>query len=194
MTGHDREAKQKHPTRFKPGESGNSKGRPKGKATADKLGPSTSAFNVIFDKTFKVTQNGHERELTAEEALQWRTYQDAIKGDKPARRQVFKMIAKRDKWRAQNEKPVPKQIEFLSETDPDNADEAMLILGVASIDQNRQKEASGTRKYLLLEPWVVQAALSRRRGGVRLDDKEIAEISRCTREPKTLRWPRGSRE
>lgn len=194
MTDKNREAKPKHPTRFRPGESGNPKGRPKGKADADKLGPSTSAFNVIFDKTFKVTQNGVERELTAEEALQWRTYQDAIKGSKPARRQVLKMIVRREQWRAQNEKVAPRQIEFLSETDPDNADEALLILGVASINQNLQESTTRARKYLLLEPWAVQAALSRRRGGRKLDDNEIEDIRRCTRDPQTLRWPRGSRE
>jgi GTP-dependent phosphoenolpyruvate carboxykinase len=45
---------------------------------------------------------------------------------------------------------------------------------------------------LLLEPWAVQAALSRRRGGSRLTDKDVIDIKRCTRDAGALRWPRGT--
>jgi len=47
-----------------------------------------------------VTQNGRQRELTVEEALQHRTYQDAIAGSRFAQRQVLKRIAKREQWLA----------------------------------------------------------------------------------------------
>jgi hypothetical protein len=47
---------------------------------------------------------------------------------------------------------------------------------------------------LLLEPWAVQAALRRRRGGQRLTDKERDDIRRSTRDPDCLRWPRGTDE
>jgi hypothetical protein len=50
------------------------------------------------------------------------------------------------------------------------------------------------RAQLLLEPWSVQAALGRRRGGQRLTDSERSEIRRCTRDPDCLRWPRGTDE
>ena len=46
------------------------------------------------------------------------------------------------------------------------------------------------RAQLLLEPWAVQAALRRRRGGNRLTDRERDEIRRCTRDPDGLRWPK----
>lgn len=36
-----------------------------------------SAFDIVLDKTLIVFQNGVMRELTVEEALQHRTYQDA---------------------------------------------------------------------------------------------------------------------
>lgn len=194
MTGKNEGQKPAHSTQFQAGVSGNYKGRPKDNAAADRPDASASAFGIIINRTFEVTQNGQQHELTAEEALQWRTYQDAIKGDKLAQREVLRMIAKREKWRTKNEKAVRRKIEFLSETDPDNADEAMLILDVAAIDQERQRQSSRTRKYLLLELWAVQAALSRRSGGRKLDDQEIEEIKRCMRDPTALRWPRGSGE
>ena len=38
--------------------------------------------------------------MTVEEALQHRTYQDAIAGSRSARREVLKMIAKREQYLA----------------------------------------------------------------------------------------------
>ena len=75
--------------------------------------------------------------------------------------------------------------------DPGNADAALLLLGIAAHDPSRA-EFAADRAPLLLEPWAVQAALRRRRGGNRLTDKERDEIQRCTRDPDSLRWPRGT--
>ena len=79
------------------------------------------------------------------------------------------------------------------EPDPTNADEALLILGIAARNPDRQQFES-KREWLLLEPWAVQAALSRRRGGSKLTEEEIEDIRRCTRDAATLRWPRGTAE
>jgi len=76
--------------RFVKGQSGNPAGRPK------KRRPHVSAFDIIFDKTLTVSQNGIERELTVDEALQLKTYQAALKGSKMAVRAVLKMIEKRE--------------------------------------------------------------------------------------------------
>src|SRR6516165_8954733 len=53
-------------------------------------------------------------------------------------------------------------------------------------------QCANSRAPLLLEPWAVQAALRRRRGGQRLTEEELEEVRRCTRNPETLRWPRGT--
>jgi hypothetical protein len=173
--------------RFEKGRSGNPAGRPKKARAAE-----ASAFEVIIDKTLTVVQSGVPREMTAEEALQHRTYQEAIAGSRMAQRTILKMITKREKERAAKF-DVPKvQVTFRSyEEDPSNADEALQILGIAKrkeLQDGRQED----RDYLLLEPWAVQAALSRRRGGHRLEKKEIDEVTRCTRDPDKLRWPRKS--
>jgi len=110
----------RHPpgaSRFRKGQSGNPNGRPK----ADP-GPSPSAFDIILDRTLPVTQNGKPRELTIEEALQHRTYEDAIAGSRPAQRQVLKWIAKREKWfAAKGARKHPSVKRLVEPGDPDNA-------------------------------------------------------------------------
>ena len=80
-------------TRFRKGQSGNPRGRPK----KTKPDPQSSAFDVVIDRTLTIVQGGVPREVTVDEALQHQTYQNAIAGNRPARREVLKMIAKREK-------------------------------------------------------------------------------------------------
>src|SRR5690606_13394901 len=84
-------------TRFRKGQSGNPKGRPR-KVRSEQT--SASAFDIVLDKTLMVTQNGVERELTVDEALLLRTYQDALAGNRPARRRILQMILRREEWLA----------------------------------------------------------------------------------------------
>jgi hypothetical protein len=178
-----------NPGWFRKGRSGNPRGRP----TASR--PSrTSAFGIVVDKTLTVTHQGATREITMEEALQQRTYRDAVAGKRMAQREVLKWIEKREAWLAEH---VPKAswqpIEQLSSPDPDNADAALLLLGIVAHNPARA-DIGASRAQLLLEPWAVQAALRRRRGGNRLTARQLAEIRRCTRDPDNLRWPQEIEE
>src|SRR5262249_32273946 len=56
-----------------------------------------SAFEIVFEKRLTITQGGVDRELSVQEALQLRTYQNALAGNRMAQREVLKMIAKREK-------------------------------------------------------------------------------------------------
>ncbi len=172
--------------RFKPGKSGNPKGRPR-KA----LEPRTSAFDVVIDRTLTITRNGQPREVTMEEALQHRTYQDAIAGKRLAQREVLKWIRKREAWiAARNATKSSGKIEMLVSEDPMNALDALLILGIATADDDVAKYGPNDPcRRALLEPWAVQAALNRRRSATPLTEKERAEILRCTRDEASLRWP-----
>jgi hypothetical protein len=177
-----------NPGWFLRGRSGNAKGRPKSPRTK------ASVFEVLVEKTLLVNDPGGTREISVEEALQLRTYQDALGGKRMAMREVVKWIIRREAWLEKNEPRPSRQIIWRGiEHDPDNADAALLLLGIAAHNPARaglDKE----RAQLLLEPWAVQAALRRRRGGQRLTDKERSEIRRCTRDPDSLRWPRGTGE
>lgn len=174
---------------FRKGQSGNPKGRPKSRTE-----PRTSVFDVVTEKTLTVTRNGVPRAITMEEALQHRTYQDAVNGNRPAQREVLKWIEKSEKYLAANSKrKPPKSKPLLFSPDPDNADTALLLLGITEPDPQRQ-DYGADRAQMLLEPWAVQAALSRRRGGRKLTEKDVAEIRRSTRDPDSLRWPKGTCE
>jgi hypothetical protein len=176
-------------SRFRKGQSGNPKGRPRAAKAK-----TNSAFDIVIDRTLTVTRSGVAGEVTVEEALQHQTYRAAIAGNRPARREILKMIAKREQVLAASVGKQKAKITVVSETtDPANADAAMLILGIAS--RNPERQGPGfDGDQLLLEPWAVQLALSRRRGGEKLTDKEISEIRRCTRDASTLRWPRNTNE
>ena len=170
---------------FRKGRSGKPGGRPNAPRASRR-----SAFDIVVEKTLTVAHRGGTREITMEEALQLRTYQDAVAGKRMAQREIVKWIIKREAWLAKHAaKASWLPIKRLFSPDPDNADAALLLLGIAAPNPARA-DIGADRAQLLLEPWAVQAALRRRRGGYRLTVKERDEIRRCTRDPDGLRWPR----
>ena len=181
--------------RFQKGQSGNPKGRPK-KPPAQ---PRPSAIDVVIDRTLTLMRDGVPREITMEEALQHRTYQDAIAGKRMAEREVLKWIRKREAWFAKEATPKTQiPIEWKTSPDPDNADAALLILGIARPDASWASAPyyeydGGRRMRLLLEPWAVQKAINRRRRAATFESRDVTDILRCTRDEDTLDWPAGNR-
>ncbi|WP_320179207.1 DUF5681 domain-containing protein [Roseovarius pacificus] len=170
---------------FRKGTSGNPKGRPKKPATER-----SSPFDVVVDRELTITRNGQPRTITMEEALQHRTYQDALAGKRMAEREVLKWIEKREDWYRRHASDTSRdKVEFKMSPSPDNAKEALEVLGIVSRDE-RFDETDTYAPRQLLEPWAVQAAFDRRRGVAPLTDTEVASIRRCTRNPDTLRWPK----
>ena len=55
-------------TRFRKGQSGNPRGRPRKKPD-----PTPSAFDMVIDRTLTIVQDGVPREVTVDEALQHQT-------------------------------------------------------------------------------------------------------------------------
>lgn len=181
--------------RFKKGHSGNPKGRPKGRKNKEQ-NKAVSAFDVIVDKTLTVTRKGVTREITLEEGLQHQTYKDALAGNRAARREVLKMVAKREAYladQAHKRRRQGPEVTTQSESEPTNADQALLRLGIARRD-TRYEDDDDDQERLQLETWAVQAALNRRRGGQKLTENDISSIKRCTHEASSLRWPRGTDE
>ena len=169
-------------TRFRKGQSGNPAGRPKARR------PHVSAYEVVFDKTLKITQNGVERELTIEEALQLQTLQAALGGSRMAIRQVLKMIEKREAALAKRNPARPAPIKLEREYEADNAWEAMRILGIAGYEDTVGVEPDQRR--MKLATWAVQAALSRP-GRKKLTEQDARDVNLFTFDAEKLRWPRG---
>jgi hypothetical protein len=168
-------------------------GNPGGRSPASPA-PQPSVLEILVDKTLTTVRDGIERTVELKEALQQRTYQDAIKGKSMAMREVVKWIKERDAWRTKHERQAsPPAITRHISPDPENADAALVLLGIAAPDLKRA-EWTQDRVALLLEPGWVQAALRRRRGGQRLTDRECDGIRRCTRNPDSIRWPRGTNQ
>ena len=91
-----------NPGWFPKGRSGNLRGRP-----TSTRAPKCSAFGVLAERTLTVADHGGTREITMEEALQQRTYRDAVACKRMAQREVLKWIMKREAWLAKHApKPV----------------------------------------------------------------------------------------
>lgn len=170
-------------TRFRKGQSGNPGGRPK------QHRPHVSAFDIVFDKTLTVTQGSVTRELTVDEGLQLQTYQAALEGSRMAIRSVLRMIEKREVALAKMSPVEPNPVRLEIEHDADNANEAMLILGIAEHGEPEEHGGPGTRR-LRLASWAVQAALSRP-GRRSYTDRDVENIKRLTTAPELLKWPRS---
>ena len=181
-------AKYEHDTRFKKGRSGNPKGRPKSRS---KL--TSSAYDVILNRTLTITENKRQREATVEEALQFKTLHQALAGNRMAQREVFKMIAEREAALAKRQSSKPISSSITCQFEPTNALKALQLLEIALPDHSWGDYAVAKDKHprLLLEPWAVQKVISRRRSR-RPDEKDRAEVARCTREPSSLKWLRTS--
>ena len=158
-------------TRFRKGVSGNPRGRPRKERPAD----STSAFGVVVDKKLTIDQNGKSREVTIEEALWHKTYQNAIAGNRSGQREVLKMIKKRDAHLVgrKAKKPAPRNdVKFVYP--PADADEALLVLGIATRhpahealgadSRTAPARALGRAGRARATPWRQQAHGARDRG------------------------------
>jgi hypothetical protein len=70
-------------TQFKPGKSGNPRGRPKGSRSPQ------AAFQHIINETVPVTEKGRTRRMTRDDVISRRLTDDAMRGDHKSRKQYF---------------------------------------------------------------------------------------------------------
>ena len=164
-----------NPGWFQKGQSGNLGGRPRRSSRSAE----TSAFEILLDKTLTVTRGDKTCEISMEEALQQRTLKDALAGKRMAMREVIKWIKTRAAWFAKLAPPPRQEILIKSSKDPDNADAALVLLGIPECAE------FGDPARLLLEPWAVQLGLRRKRR-IGLTQKDREAVMRCTRDAEAL--------
>jgi hypothetical protein len=170
-------------TRFKSGQSGNPKGRPRKPKP-----PAPSPF-AILDELLTVHESDSVSELPLEDAMLIRTYQRAITGSSRTWKKIVKMILEREKFRFKSRALQEPRIASKIERDPENALEALEILGIASREANTSVGDS-RNGYLRLERWAVEAALKRRNFD-ELSSSDIQSIREWTHDGDTVKWPRS---
>jgi hypothetical protein len=170
-------------TRFKRGQSGNPEGRPR------KPKPPPSSPFAILDELLPVHGPGSVSELPLEDAMLIKTYQRAITGSRRAGKKIVKMILERQKLRFKSRAPRSPRISRQIEEDPENALEALEILGIASRRANTNAGDSRDGR-LCLERWALEAALSRRNFD-ELSSSDIQSIRGWTHDGDAVKWPRS---
>jgi len=172
---------QQNPGWFPKGRSGNRHGRP-----ANRRVPHDPTFKVLSE-TIRVSGPDGPRDMLPEEMVEWTTFLAALKGKAMAIRDMTKwMMEYRAGLAKDAPEPAPRKIEIVAEQNPDNANEALRLLGITVPNSSEL-----TCIPQLLTPWSVQAALSRRRGGSRLTEGARDHVRRLTSNPDSLRWPRA---
>lgn len=183
--------------RFVSGPTPNPKGRPR------KTGAKAeSQLVVLLSETVTITgPDGSLREVSASEAVDHQTLRDALAGKARPIGRVTKWLLKRERWiRAEDErraarvrKATPARMPD-TYTDPENANEALQLLGIASRDAAYEESVNREGYvHLRLEPWAVQAALKRSRSRKPFTESDIRNIVTCCRSPDDIDWPEGSR-
>ena len=163
-------------TRFKRGQSGNPKGRPR------KPKPPPSSPFAILDELLTVHEPESVTELPLEDAMLIKTYQLAITGSRRAGKKIVKMILEREKLRFKSRAlRSPRITSKVEQVDPDNALVALEILGIASRKANANAGDSRNRR-LRLERWAVEEAL-RRRNFKELSSSDVHFIREWTHWP-----------
>jgi hypothetical protein len=169
-------------TRFKRGQSGNPKGRPRKPKP-----PAPSPF-AILDELLPVHEPDGVSQLRLEDAMLLKTYQLAITGGRRAQKKIVKMILERHKAAIKGRASGGPQIKSLIELDPENALDALEILGIAS--KRSLSEGDYRNDYLHLERWAVEAAL-RRRNCDELSSSDKRLIQGWTHDSAAVKWPRS---
>jgi hypothetical protein len=130
MTESDDQAGFKRPpkgTRFKPGRSGNPKGRPKGRRNL------TSDLAALLKKRIPIRKDGELRHVSGQEALLLRLFEKAVGGDLKASAQIFAMVMKTDN--RESAEPDPQAV---SDKDREIV-EAFLRRNATSLEQDHEQ-------------------------------------------------------
>lgn len=161
-------------TRFKKGQSGNPRGRPKNRHRE-------IPHDAVLGQMVTIREDGRERRVTAAEAFLLQLTQKGLAGDSAAARASLEAIEKARATRSTSQQ-LPSKV-FLKSIDT-GVDAILDTLGIAILKYPTDK----TRVRWELNPWIVQKAL-KRLGDRRLTHEEQSEVYANTRTPHKVQWP-----
>jgi Family of unknown function (DUF5681) len=161
-------------SRFRKGQSGNPKGRPRG-------GRTELPYEAVLGQKVIVRENGRERRVTAAEAFILHLTKLGLEGDSAAGRAA---IAALGDIRGTDPSDADRiEIIVRSIVDPGSVSSAVECLRIGTkLDRYRETAR------MMLEPWIVEGALARF-GEKQLTPQEQEIVLKATRTPSKVRWP-----
>ena len=168
----------RHPpkaTRFPKGMSGNPRGRPRGAKTE-------LPHEAVLGRMVTIRKDGREQQLSAEEAFLLRIGKAGIDGDGSAARATLSVIESARAKQAEAAPVAPTVVNLIGVA-PGSVSMALETLRMA-----QRYDAFRGKARMMLEPWLVQAALQRL-GSRQLTEDEQKVVFDATRTPKKVSWP-----
>ncbi|VWX58351.1 DUF5681 domain-containing protein [Sphingorhabdus sp. 109] len=162
------------PMRFRKGQSGNPKGRPRNRHKS-------VPYDSVLGQMVTIREDGGERRITAAEAFLLKLTQKGLAGDSAAARDSLNAIEQARTERGDDRQNIDAIVLSVVSS---GADAILEPLGLA----RRKYPADKNRVRWELNPWIVEAALERL-GERRLTIQEQREVWSGVRTPGKVNWP-----
>lgn len=161
-------------TWFPKGQSGNPRGRPRGKYR-------DIPYDSVLGQMVTIRENGRERRVTAAEAFLLQLTQKGLAGDSTAARASLTAIEEARAKRTPHEGVSVIRIVVMTF----GIGRSLSTLGIAL----KRNPLSREHVRWELNPWIVEAALARL-GSKKLSEDEQKEVWRNMRTPERVAWPK----